>query len=278
MGFIRGFYPLAQSANGDTRWHRLTGSGLSEQFGSIGNAPGVWQVRRLVADGKETCRAKEAGSRRSVTTWIGTPLFAVHRKRADRFKAPLHLPPIDSLPRSENQHERVYCRFQDHVIIRIGEPWPPSNASRTGLAAATRSSRTRPTSTLLNPHAARCCGRVRTASYSRMSGIESNNSQPLIQSGQRKLALGSSVTSQNGNHHVARSHHAFMILHAISLQTKRSWVHFRREQERTARSFLLATRVSCQRYPVELTESQTVSSLRVGNAALYKRSSRVKSR
>jgi hypothetical protein len=38
----------------------------------IGNAPGVWQVRRLVADGKETCRAKEAGSRRAVTTWIGT--------------------------------------------------------------------------------------------------------------------------------------------------------------------------------------------------------------
>jgi hypothetical protein len=37
-----------------------------------------------VADGKEICRAKEAGSRRSVTTWIGTPRIAIHRKWADR--------------------------------------------------------------------------------------------------------------------------------------------------------------------------------------------------
>ena len=42
--------------------------------------------------------------------------------------------------------------------------------------------------------------------------------------------------------------------------------------------FPVATGASCQRCPVELTDSQTVSSLRVGNAALYKRSSRVKSR
>jgi hypothetical protein len=48
--------------------------------GAIGNQPGVWQVRRLAADGKDTYRAKEKGGHRFGRTWIGTTLRAVHRK------------------------------------------------------------------------------------------------------------------------------------------------------------------------------------------------------
>jgi hypothetical protein len=51
------------------------------------------------------------------------------------------------------------------------------NASLTCLATDARSSRTRWTSFALNPHAARCSGRVRTASYSIMRGTESNTSK-----------------------------------------------------------------------------------------------------
>ena len=50
------------------------------------------------------------------------------------------------------------------------------NARRTGLATTAKSSRTRPTSALLKPLAANCRGRVRTASYSKISGTDGNNS------------------------------------------------------------------------------------------------------
>ena len=50
------------------------------------------------------------------------------------------------------------------------------NASRTGLATATTSSRTDPTSSESNPHAAKCSGLVSTDSYSRIKGTESSKS------------------------------------------------------------------------------------------------------
>lgn len=48
------------------------------------------------------------------------------------------------------------------------------NERRAGLAIAAKSSSTVPTSTLLNPDAAKCSGLVSTASYSSISGTESN--------------------------------------------------------------------------------------------------------
>jgi len=47
----------------------------------------------------------------------------------------------------------VDCGFQNHVVMRIRIALAAiGKARRTGLATAVRSSRTRPTSTLLNPH------------------------------------------------------------------------------------------------------------------------------
>lgn len=94
------------------------------------------------------------------------------------------------------------------------------NASRTGFAIAARSSRTRPTSALLSPQAARCCGRVSTASYSRMSGTESSNSNCRFKAANKSwreapLSLRSAATTTS----VSRTQDGatfVMILHAIS--------------------------------------------------------------
>src|SRR5579864_1038762 len=64
------------------------------------------------------------------------------------------------------------------------------NASRIGLATAARSSSKRPTSLLLNPHAAKCSGRVKTASYSSISELKAaiqtaDSKQPAKAGGKR---------------------------------------------------------------------------------------------
>ena len=83
------------------------------------------------------------------------------------------------------------------------------NASLTCLATEARSSRTRPTSPAVNPHAARCSGRVRTASYSSMRGTESSNSKRWSKTPSRscleaprllrKAATSTSVSSTYAN-------------------------------------------------------------------------------
>jgi hypothetical protein len=70
----------------------------------------------------------------------------------------------------------VNCGLQNRVVVRIGQPWPPSESKPNGPCYAAMSSRTRPTSSVLNLLAAKCCALVSTASYSSMSGTESNNS------------------------------------------------------------------------------------------------------
>jgi len=64
--------------SGDRGWQRLTGSCSCGAVWTL-SQPGGWHVCRLIADRKRGS-AKEAGSRRSVTTRIGTALVARHSR------------------------------------------------------------------------------------------------------------------------------------------------------------------------------------------------------
>ena len=76
-----------------------------------------------------------------------------------------------------------------------------------------------PTSSLLRLQASKCTGRIRTDSYSSMSGTESNNSNRSDRAASKICRESTQPTSQSRDHHIRVEHirwrHSDMILHAI---------------------------------------------------------------
>ena len=103
-------------------------------------------------------------------------LDAAYEQRSGQPVAIVSVGGVDAARRVADGEAFDFVVLATEAIDRLAAGGHVDPASRTGLATAARSSSTRPTSLLLNPHAAKCSGRVKTASYSSISGTESSNS------------------------------------------------------------------------------------------------------
>jgi hypothetical protein len=115
----------------------------------------------------------------------------------------------------------VNCGLQNRVVVRIGQPWPPSESKPNGPCYCRHVVKDTPD--LVSPQSA--SGQVLCPSqHGFVLEHERYREQQLelpIQSGQQKLARSASITPKRRNHHVRVEHvrngHPSMILHAISL-------------------------------------------------------------
>jgi hypothetical protein len=114
----------------------------------------------------------------------------------------------------------VNCGFQNHVVVRIGQPWPPSEGESNGPCH--RCQVIKDTPDFGTPQSAG--GQMLwPGQHGFILERERYREQQLelpVQSSQQKLAGSASITPQGRNHHVrvehVRIHHYAMILHAIS--------------------------------------------------------------
>jgi hypothetical protein len=114
----------------------------------------------------------------------------------------------------------VDCSFQNHVVIRIGQPWPPSENESNGLCDSRQVVEDMP-----DFGAAQSAGSqmLCPGQHGFILEHKRNREQQFklpIQGSQQNLAGSAAIASQGRNHHVRVEHvgnrHCLMILQAIS--------------------------------------------------------------